>query len=121
MPKGREAVLIGFNPETTKQYRIYAPDLGRCIKSLTVTFFKDIKGREIDLKLKSFTLNKLITRNPTKRPVAIPIITDLIAVQTVSPSEVPPKPAQSISPEAAAIISSPPFITQTNSAPPTSL
>lgn len=68
MPKGREAVLMGFDPETTKQYRIYAPDLGRCIKSSTVTFFEDVKGGDIDLKLERFTPNELITRNPTKRP-----------------------------------------------------
>ena len=80
MLRGREVVLIGFNPEIIKQYRIYAPNLGRYIKSLIVTFFKDIKGREINLKLKSFILNKLITRNPTKRPVAILIITDLITI-----------------------------------------
>ena len=42
MLKGREVVLMEFDSETTKQYRIYASDLGRYIKLLIVIFFKDI-------------------------------------------------------------------------------
>lgn len=70
MPKGREAVLMGFDPETIKQYRVYAPDLGRCIKASTITFFEDEKGGDIDLKLKISTPNELATRNPVGRPRA---------------------------------------------------
>lgn len=67
MPVGREAVLMGFDPETTKQYRIYAPDLGRCIKSSSVNFDEDTKGGQIDLKLKIRTPNELLVRNGSKR------------------------------------------------------
>ena len=42
MSKGREVVLMGFDSETTKQYRIYASNLERCIKLSIVIFFKDI-------------------------------------------------------------------------------
>ena len=63
-------MLIGFNPKTTKQYRIYAPNLGRCIKSSIVIFFKDIQGGQVDLKLKKFISNDLIVRNSTKRQIS---------------------------------------------------
>ena len=33
---------MGFDSETTKQYRIYASDLERYIKLLIVIFFEDI-------------------------------------------------------------------------------
>ena len=58
---------MGFDPETTKQYRIYASNLGRYIKSLIVIFFKDIQSDQVDLKLKKFISNNLIVRNSTKR------------------------------------------------------
>ena len=63
MPKGREAVLMEFDPKTTKQYRIYASDLGRYIKLSIVIFFEDIQGGQVDLKLKKFISNNLIVRN----------------------------------------------------------
>ena len=67
MLRGRPAVLIGFNTETTKQYRIYAPDLGRYIKASTVTFNKDRKGNNLDLKLKKIIPNILPVRKPKSR------------------------------------------------------
>ena len=56
-----------FDPETTKQYRIYASDLERCIKFFIITFFEDIQRDEIDLKLSNFTSNELMIRNFKKR------------------------------------------------------
>ena len=67
MPKAREAVLMGFDPETTSQYRIYAPDLGRCIKSSSVTFEEDTKGGALRLKLNSYTPNWLPLRKSASR------------------------------------------------------
>ena len=101
MPKGREAVLMGFDPETTRQYRIYAPDLGRCIKASTVTFFEDIKGGEIDLKLTKCTPNVLITRNPIKR-VANPANPPTAANQPV-PANLPTTEALDESPPISAL------------------
>lgn len=91
MPRGREAVLMGFDTETTKQYRIYAPDLGRCIKSSTIEFFEDVKGGEIDLKLKVFTPNELVVRNPTRRPS---VSTDLGQMSPRPTGEASPKSSQ---------------------------
>ena len=67
MPRGRPAVLIGFDAETTKQYRVYAPDLGRCIKASTVKFDENRKGGDLDLKLKKMTPNTLPVRKPESR------------------------------------------------------
>ena len=60
-------MLIRFNSEMTKQYRIYASDLKRCIKIFIITFFKDVQGDEIDLKLSNFISNELIIRNLKRR------------------------------------------------------
>ena len=65
--KEREAILIRFDSETIKQYRIYTSNLEKYIKLSTITFFEDIKRRKIDLKLERLTSNELITRNLTKR------------------------------------------------------
>ena len=68
MPRGREAILVGFNPLTTKQYRIYTPDLRRVIKASSIVFNKNTPGGEIDLNLKTITPNVLPTRKPIGRP-----------------------------------------------------
>ena len=68
MPRGREAILVGFDPLTIKQYRVYAPDLRRVIKASLVVFDKNIPDREIDLNLKIITSNVLLTRKPVERP-----------------------------------------------------
>ena len=52
-----------FDSETTKQYRIYAFDLKRCIKFSIIIFFENIQKGEIDLKLSNFTSNELMIRN----------------------------------------------------------
>ena len=67
MSKKRKTILMKFDPETTKQYRIYASDLERCIKFFIITFFEDIQKGEIDLKLSNFISNKLMIRNLKER------------------------------------------------------
>ena len=42
MSKKREIMLMKFDFETTKQYRIYAFDLERCIKIFIITFFENV-------------------------------------------------------------------------------
>ena len=68
MPRGREAVLVGFDLLTTKQYRVYALDLRRIIKASLVVFDENALGGEIDLNLKIITPNVLLTRKPVGRP-----------------------------------------------------
>ncbi len=92
---------MSFDSETTKQYRVYAPDLGRCIKASTVTFFEDIKGGEIDLKLRVATPNELKTRSPMGRPKKTgdppsSMIESIPAVSTSSPDSVPVPPAPAV-------------------------
>ena len=67
MSKKREIILIRFDSETTKQYRIYASDLKRYIKFFIITFFEDIQRDEIDLKLSNSISNELMIRNFKER------------------------------------------------------
>ena len=67
MSKKKETMLIRFDPETTKQYRIYAFNLRRYIKIFIITFFENIQEGEIDLKLSNFIFNELMIRNSKKR------------------------------------------------------
>ena len=60
-------MLMRFDSETTKQYRIYVFDLEKCIKFFTITFFEDIQEDEIDLKLSNFISNELMIRNLRER------------------------------------------------------
>ena len=74
---------MGFDSETTKQYRIYASNLGRCIKSSIVIFFKDIQGGQVDLKLKKFISNDLIVRNSTKRQISRQVSKQITSRSTI--------------------------------------
>ena len=56
-----------FDSETTKQYRIYASDLERCIKIFIITFFENVQKDEIDLKLSNFISNELMIYNFKRR------------------------------------------------------
>ena len=60
-------MLIRFDFKTTKQYRIYVLDLKRCIKIFIITFFENVQGDEIDLKLSNFISNELMIRNFKER------------------------------------------------------
>ena len=42
MPKERKTMLMKFDPETTKQYRIYVFDLKKYIKIFIITFFENV-------------------------------------------------------------------------------
>ncbi|KAI0992407.1 hypothetical protein K3495_g15778, partial [Podosphaera aphanis] len=79
MPRGRDTILVGYVPETTKQWKMWAPDLRRVIVVKRATFFEDKKGGKLDLNLKMVlssgrvitgngTLNTLPERNPRGRP-----------------------------------------------------
>ena len=56
-------MLMRFDFEITKQYRIHVFDLEKCIKIFIITFFKNVQRDEIDLKLSNFILNELMIRN----------------------------------------------------------
>jgi hypothetical protein len=46
---GQLSVFIGYSKETTKQVKIYAPDLGYIIKVIRVDFKEEILGGTINL------------------------------------------------------------------------
>jgi hypothetical protein len=50
--KGRLGVFIGYVNETTKQWRLYAPDLGRTITVTTIDFLELKKGSDLDLRIR---------------------------------------------------------------------
>ena len=72
-----------------------------------MTFFEDIKGGEIDLKLTKCTPNVLVTRNPTKR-VADPANPPTVANQPI-PANPPTTEALDESPPISAL-KPPPFM-----------
>jgi len=72
MHPGRVGVFIGYSEETTKQYKVYAPDLGYTIQSSVVDFDEHVLGGTVDLKFRGAhsqgTPNVLPNRNPVGRP-----------------------------------------------------
>jgi len=58
---------MGYMENTDKQYRLWALDLGRVIKSHAIKFAEDEKGRDMDLRLRKQTFNVLLERRPIRR------------------------------------------------------
>ena len=81
MVPGRVCVFMGYSEETTKQYKVYAPDLGYTIKASVVDFDEDTLGGTVDLKIRGAhpqgTLNTLPDRNPVGRPKETLTLVDL--------------------------------------------
>ena len=71
-PRRRLGVFIGYLDNTTKQFKVYTPDLGYTTRSASVAWDEGIVGRTIDLKIRGpnsqGTLCELPDRNPTGRP-----------------------------------------------------
>jgi hypothetical protein len=65
--RGRVGVFVGYEENTIKQFRVYAPDLDYVIRSSIVTFDELEKGGTIDLRFRS-TRNTLPDRKPRDRP-----------------------------------------------------
>jgi len=68
IPRGREGVFMGYIKGTEKQFKIYAPDLGRITVASTIKFYEDTPGGTLDLKLRKSTPAKLPDRKPVGRP-----------------------------------------------------
>ena len=47
--KGRVAIFMGYEPTTSKQYRIYTPDLGYIMRTSVVNFDELIPRGDVDL------------------------------------------------------------------------
>jgi hypothetical protein len=93
LDRGRECVFVGHSEETTSQYWVYAPDLGRAELAKTVDFDKNRQGGELDLRIREsggvlsqgtlyqgFTSSAPPTRNPVGRPRQedlVPLVTKL--------------------------------------------
>lgn len=87
MDNGREAVFMGYVDQTTKQYKIYAPDLGYVTRSSVVRFDENKPGGSIALNMRKDpsvprkdptpigrlqgTPNVLALRKPVGRPKRI--------------------------------------------------
>ena len=59
---------MGYVDETTKQYRLWAPDLKRIIRSHAVKFAENKKGGSVDLRLQRQTPNTLPERKLVGQP-----------------------------------------------------
>jgi hypothetical protein len=72
MPRGRVCVFMGYSETTTKQFRVYAPDLGYTTRSSVVDWDEGTLGGTVDLKIRGprpqGTPNELPLRNPAGRP-----------------------------------------------------
>ena len=70
--KGRLGVFMGYVNETTKQWRLYAPDLGRTITVSTIDFLESKKGGDLDLRIRGArpqgTPSNPVDRIPVGRP-----------------------------------------------------
>ena len=80
MPLGRTCVFIRYIDETTKQYKVYTPDLQTTVRSSVVDFEEETKGGTVDLNLlgehPQGTPNVLTVRKPIGRPkeLLVPIV-----------------------------------------------
>ena len=66
MDRGRVAVFVGYEENTVRQFRIYAPDLGYVTKATVVVFDEFQKGGPVDLRIRT-TPNTLSDRQPRGR------------------------------------------------------
>ena len=82
--KGRLGVFMGYVNETTKQWRLYAPDLGRTITVSTIDFLESKRGGDLDLRIRGArpqgTPSDPVNRIPVGRPK-----------ETLKNVELPPK------------------------------
>lgn len=67
MDRGRVAVFVGYEENTIKQFRIYAPDLGYVTRTSVIIFNESQKGGTVDLRVRT-TPNTLPDRKPRGRP-----------------------------------------------------
>jgi hypothetical protein len=82
--KGRLGIFMGYVNETTKQWWLYAPDLGRTITVSTIDFLESKRGGDLDLRIKGArpqgTPSDPVNRIPVGRPK-----------ETLKTVELPPK------------------------------
>jgi Reverse transcriptase (RNA-dependent DNA polymerase) len=82
--KGRHGVFMGYVDRTNRQWRLYAPDLGRTITVTTIEFLESEKGGDLDLRIRGArpqgTSSEPVVRNSLGRPK-----------ETLTTVELPPK------------------------------
>ena len=87
MPQGCTCVFMGYVDETTKQYKVYAPDLQRTVRSSVVDFEEETKGGTVKLNLlgehPQGILNVLAVRKPARRLASPPVGPQVPTIPTV--------------------------------------
>jgi hypothetical protein len=72
MDRGRVGVFLSYMGGTTKNYKVWVPDIKKVIVTSNVNFSEGEKGGSIDLKLNiTNTSNQALTRNPVSRPTRL--------------------------------------------------
>lgn len=114
LDSGSECVFVGYNEETTKQLKVYRPDLGYTVTSSVVDVDESKQGGSLDLRIRGpntqgtpadqfmtqGTRSNLPQRQPVGRPKkeeAVPIVETLPAVRNNFSIEIPafkPPPQQ---------------------------
>jgi Reverse transcriptase (RNA-dependent DNA polymerase)/gag-polypeptide of LTR copia-type len=74
MDTGRVGIFMGYSPTTTKQFKVYSPELGYTHRSSRVIINEKVKGGTVELRLRKCeagpqgTFNEHADRNPRGRP-----------------------------------------------------
>ena len=69
--RGRVGIFMGYSEDTTKQYKVYAPDLGYTTRSAVVEFDENENASSVDLRLRGpqqGTTTNLPDRNAGRLP-----------------------------------------------------
>jgi hypothetical protein len=70
--RGRVGVFLSYIDSTTKNYKVWVPDMKKVIVTSNINLSEGEKGGSIDLKLNIIsTLNQVPTRNPVSRPIRL--------------------------------------------------
>jgi hypothetical protein len=70
--RGRVGVFLSYIDSTTKNYKVWVPDMKKVIITSNINFSKGEKGGSIDLKLNiTSTSNQALTRNLVSRLIRL--------------------------------------------------
>jgi hypothetical protein len=110
--RGRVGVFMGYSDTTTKQLKVYSPELGYTFRTSRVIVDEETAGGTIDLRIRNCkvgpqgTPNVLEDRRPRGRPKRE------LAVQPVNP--IAAQPTSPTTPKTIPVVEIPPFVPPPN-------
>ena len=70
--RGRVGIFMGYSEDTTKQYKMYAPDLGYTTRATVMEFDEDENASSIDLRLRNGHQQGTTTNLPDRHAQQLP-------------------------------------------------